>query len=182
MDLLTLLTGVLSIAILCRCRKRAVRAAIVGLWVLGISLCVVGMGSQQRRLDRAATRTTKIVIEVRGFADGAMQAVKTIEVSSPDEIETFFETLRLKRRKPGFAVRSCACRGNPHVHLQDADGPFVKITIHHAESVRSNLWSGNIDIRAEMIPRFKQYFETHGVTLEEQEARPFLADGCSMRI
>jgi len=60
-----------------------------------------------------------------------------------------------------------ARRGNPHVYLHDVNGPFAKITIHHGKSIRCSLWSGNVDIQNDMIPKIKRYFESRGVELEE---------------
>jgi len=117
-------------------------------------------------LHGAASRTTKIVIEVQGVANNTIEAVETVEITSESEVAAFFDALQLKLNSV-FMVKSCACRGNPHIHLHDTNGPFAKITIHHGKSIRCSLWSGNVDIQNDMIPKLKRYFESRGVELEE---------------
>jgi hypothetical protein len=152
-----------TIVVICKCNKKAFLAtvAVIGVvWLVGVSAYVYSAGSARRILNGAASRITKIVIEVQGRVDNTLGVVETVEITA------FFDALKLKLNSV-FMVLSCACRGNPHVYLHDVNGPFAKITIHHGKSIRCSLWSGNVDIQNDMIPKIKCYFEFRGVELEE---------------
>jgi hypothetical protein len=158
-----------TIVVLCKCNKKAFMATVtvIGIvWLVGLSAYVYASGSARRLLNRAASRTTKIVIEVQGRVDNTLGVVETVEITSESEIAAFFDALKLKLNSV-FMVKSCACRGNPQIHLHDTNGPFVKITIHHGKSIRCSLWSGNVDIQNDMIPKLKHYFKSRGVELAE---------------
>jgi hypothetical protein len=165
MEILLLLLAVVAIVVLCR-RKKTVWAIVLGVCVLGVSAYIFEAGSAQRSLREAASRTTKVVIEIRVVID-TVGAVETIEVSSKEDVAAFFDVLRLERSSVLFR-RVCECSGNPHIQLHDANGPFAKISIHHhGEFIRCSWCSGNINIREDMIPKVKQYFESLGVELEK---------------
>ena len=153
-----------TIVVHCKCKKKAILVTVV--WLLGVSAYVYASGSARRLLNGAASRTTKIVIEVQGIVDNSSEAVEPVEIASESEVAAFFDALKLKRNSV-FIAMACECLGNPHIHLHDTNGPFAKITIHHGKSIRCSLWSGNVDIQNGMIPKLKRYFESRGVELEE---------------
>ncbi len=167
LEILFLILIAATIMVLYKCKKKAFLATVtvIGIvWLLGVSAYVYAAGSARRLLHGAASRTTKIVIEVQGVVDN--KEVETVEITSESEVAAFFDALKLKLNSV-FTAPACACQGNPHVHLHDTNGPFAKITIHHGKSIRCSLWSGNVDIRNDMIPKLKHYFESRGVELEE---------------
>lgn len=158
-----------TILILCKCKKKAIltTVTVIGvMWLLGVSAYVYAGGSARRLLHGTASRITKIVIEVQGVVDSTYGAVETVEIASESDVAAFFDALKLKLNSV-FWVPYCACHGNPHVHLHDTNGPFAKITFHHGKSIRCSLWSGNVDIKNDMIPKLKHYFQTRGVELAE---------------
>ncbi len=159
MNMLLLLLAVVAIVVLCR-RKKTGWATLLGVFVLAVSAYIYAGGSAERSLRGAALRTTKIVIE------DILEEVETVEVSSKEDVAAFFDVLRLERNSI-FLHTECKCLGNPHIHLHDANGPFVTISIHHEKSTRCSWWSGNVDIREDMIAKVKQYFESLGVDLSE---------------
>jgi hypothetical protein len=146
-------------------RKKAIWAAVLGVCLLGALAYAYAAGSARRSLRRAASRTTKLVVEVQGVEGNTVKTVRTIEVSSEEDVAAFFGVLRLENNRV-FSYWHCACLGNPHICLHDADGPFAKISIHHGKSIRCDLWPGNVNIRKDMIPKVEQYFESRGVKLE----------------
>lgn len=139
--------------------------------LLGIGAYTYAALSAHRKIQQVKKCTVKAVVEVQGVVDtGTKKTIgitKTIEITSKEDIAALFDVLKLERN-PVFLSRGCECTGNPHIKLYDTKGCFATITIHHGKSIRCTLWkSCNVNIRKEVIPKFKDYFNSIGVDVDD---------------
>lgn len=163
--LLILVVGTLWIA--ARWRKTLVIGVLALLWAVGIASYVYGSYEGQLAMHKAARRTTKAVVQVRGRVGDDIGVAQTVELTSKADLASLFDGLRLERNGV-WARRSCACRGNPSIHLHDAEGQFATITIHHGKSIRCTLWSTcNVDIQQDAVPKLRAFLGSLGVELND---------------
>lgn len=167
MGFIILMLAVGTLVIVARCRKKAVILVLAILWAGGIGSYVRASYEARRAMVAAEKRTTKAVIEVQGRVDEGWGVAQTVELTEKGDLASLFDGLRLERN--GVGVKSaCACLGNPHIQLHDAEGQFATITIHHGRMVRCTLWSTcNVDIQRDAVPKLRAFLGSLGVELND---------------
>jgi len=154
----------IAIMVKFKCRKNTIVAVVAAFLLLLVGAVVHASGHARRIMRDLESRTTRAVIEEPSVTESNAETTKLTELASA-EVSTFFELLKLKRNSI-FNNRSCECEGNPHVQLFDEEGPIARLSVHHGgSSLRCALWSGNVDLEDDIIPKIKEYFESLGVNL-----------------
>jgi len=147
-------------------RKIKTTLAIVGLLILSFLLyAFIPSYPETRDFYKFISESDRIVIKEFKAENETFVWKVVFESGDPNDIKSFSDSLLL-RKQSRFVRSFCKCPGTHAIHFYKDEQETVQITNHHDESIRCNLWVGNISITS--VDEWKTWLDSHTVRDKKQ--------------
>ena len=148
--------------------KRTIKTilAIFGLLILSFLLyAFIPSYPGTREFYKLISESDRMVIkELKAESESLVWKV-IFESGDPKDIRYFSDSLLL-RKQSQFVRSYCKCSGTHAIYFYKNGQEIIRITNHHDESIRCNLWEGNVNIAN--VDKWKRWLDSHLATNARQ--------------
>jgi len=147
-------------------RKTKTTLAITGLLILSFLLySFITPYPNTRKFYKLISESDRIVIKEFCVENETFGWKEIFESEDPEDIKSFGNSLILKKQSR-FVRSYCKCLGTHSIYFYKNGKESIHITNHHNESIRSDLWEGNVSIAN--VDKWNTWLDSHLITNEEK--------------
>ena len=149
--------------------KRIIKTTltIVGLVILSFLLyAFIPSYPGTREFYKVISESDRIVIKELSAENESLVWESVFESDDPKDITSFADSLLIKKQSP-FVRWICKCTGTHAIYLYKNGQETMRITNHHNESIRCDLWEGNVNI--DSVDEWNSWLDSHLISNEENK-------------
>ena len=118
-----------------------------------------------RDFYKLISESDSIVIKELKVENESLAWKVVFESDNQKDIKSFADSLLIKKQSR-FVRWICKCTGTHAIYLYKNGQETIRITNHHDESIRCDLWEGNANIAS--VDEWKTWLNSHLVINEEK--------------